>query len=84
VEGPIESLVVFGIGAVLCGCPWFLALTLPVSAKTRQIAFAVISIVIAIAFFIPISTGSDFSIGLNTIFAVFAIWVAYPCTRVFK
>ncbi len=83
VEGPAESLLAFGIGAVLCGWPWFMALALPVSARPRQIAFAIISAVIAAAFFVPVASGHDFSIGLNIIFAVLAIWIAYPCARAF-
>lgn len=83
VEGPAESLFAFSLGAVICGWPWFLALALPPSAKKRQIAFGIISSLIAVAFVVPIATGHDFSIGLNLIFAVLAIWIAYPCTRVF-
>lgn len=84
VEGAAESLMGFAVGAVLCGWPWFKALALPPTARSRQIAFALISVAIAAAFFVPVATGHDFSIGLNIIFAVLAIWITYPCTRVFE
>jgi hypothetical protein len=84
VESARGTLTVFGVGAVVCAWPWLLAYALPQepSPRTRQYVFSVISVAISLAFFFPISNGRDFSIGLNVIFCIVAIWLAYPLTRI--
>lgn len=84
VESAGESIGAFLIIATICGWPWLLALLLPSSPRNcgRRYVFSFAAIVIAAAFYIPISTGHDFEIGLYTIFTILAIWVAYPITRI--
>jgi len=83
VESAGGTLAMFGVGAVACGWPWLLAYVLPreSSARRRQYVFSIISVAISLGFFFPISNGHDFSIGLNVIFCILAIWLAYPLTR---
>jgi hypothetical protein len=81
VESLAASLAAIAIGAVICGWPWALALGLKPSQGHRQRVFSGLAIALAVAFYFPIATGQDFSIGLNIIFCVLSIWVAYPITR---
>jgi hypothetical protein len=79
-DGLFESFFAFAIAAIPCSWPWYFALrwsAIP-DGDVRQILFGIISVLTAAIFFAPIAFGHDFSIGLNMIFYVFIMWVAYP------
>jgi hypothetical protein len=85
VESAGESIAGLLFVAVLCGWPWLLAFQLPSSPSnnSRRHLFSLLAVGIAAGFYIPISTGYTFEIGVYTIFCILAIWVAYPITRIF-
>jgi len=67
VESASESIVAVIVVSVICSRPWLKAFVLPTTTEnqSRQYLFAVIAIVLACAFYLPISRGQDFSIGLH-------------------
>ena len=73
VESRAGVLGMMVVLAIPCGIPWLFAASLPATHRTRQYVFALATIAIAWAFYVPIATGHDFSIGLNIIFACFAL-----------
>lgn len=83
VESATECIIGFIVFAVLCGWPWLILLKAPQSPSTTRFSFtfAVVAVGLSAAFYHPIATGQDFSVGLNTIFAVLSIWLAYPAIR---
>lgn len=83
VESATECVIGFIVFAVVCGWPWLkLVRASPSPSSTRfRFTFAVVAVGLSATFYYPIATGHDFSVGLNTIFAVLSIWLAYPAIR---
>ena len=84
VESAAESIGGLLVIAAICGWPWVLAFLLPPSPRNdgRRYAFSLVAVAIAVAFYIPISTGHSFEIGAYTILCILAVWAAYPVTRI--
>lgn len=83
VESATECIVAFIVFAVVCGWPWLKSLKASPSPSTTRFrfTFAVVAVGLSAAFYNPIATGHDLSVGLNTIFALLSIWLAYPAIR---
>lgn len=79
-SGTIAAFVAFSL---VCGLPWLLAYSLQESSENFKfrVLFSVIAAILALFFSIQIANGHDFAIGLNVIFLVLSVWVAYPSLR---
>lgn len=85
IESAGDSLGALLVIAAICGWPWLLAFLLSPSPRNdaRRYVFSLLAVIIAAVFYLPISTGRDFTIGAYTIICILVIWVAYPVTLLF-
>lgn len=79
---PVQTIVIFVIGAAFCGWPWLLSYSAAAHIENDlpAIIFSVVGLGIAGLFVRPIASAPAEGVGLNLVFCVLLIWLAYAMT----